>query len=103
MMEDLSVIDDNLEVIRENITKSKSDPNQPVTLIAVSKIQSEEKIIRAYQAGQRDFGENYVGFVFIFCFSFFSYFVLFFYRFKSFIAKQTILKFKQNVLKFVGI
>ena len=31
-----------------------------VTLIAVSKIQSVEKILQLYHEGQRDFGENYV-------------------------------------------
>ena len=30
------------------------------TLVAVSKIQSEEKILELYNEGQRDFGENYV-------------------------------------------
>lgn len=30
------------------------------TLVAVSKIQSEESIMKLYDAGQRDFGENYV-------------------------------------------
>ncbi|MEO6820708.1 MAG: YggS family pyridoxal phosphate-dependent enzyme [Ginsengibacter sp.] len=30
------------------------------TLVAVSKIQSEESILKLYDAGQRDFGENYV-------------------------------------------
>ncbi|MES2775239.1 MAG: YggS family pyridoxal phosphate-dependent enzyme [Bacteroidota bacterium] len=31
-----------------------------VTLVAVSKIQPNEKIMALYQMGQRDFGENYV-------------------------------------------
>jgi pyridoxal phosphate enzyme (YggS family) len=31
-----------------------------VTLVAVSKIQSVEKILQLYHEGQRDFGENYV-------------------------------------------
>lgn len=31
-----------------------------VTLIAVSKTKSEEEILKLYQYGQRDFGENYV-------------------------------------------
>jgi PLP dependent protein len=31
-----------------------------VTLVAVSKIQSAEKILQLYHEGQRDFGENYV-------------------------------------------
>jgi len=35
------------------------DPNE-IVLIAVSKKQSVEKIRAAYDAGQRDFGENYV-------------------------------------------
>ncbi|MEO1338938.1 MAG: YggS family pyridoxal phosphate-dependent enzyme, partial [Myxococcota bacterium] len=31
-----------------------------VTLVAVSKRQPDERLLAAYEAGQRDFGENYV-------------------------------------------
>ena len=60
MSKDLSFVDDNLAEILDNIAKAKTDANQKVTLVAVSKIQGEDKIIQAYRAGQRDFGENYV-------------------------------------------
>ena len=33
---------------------------QPVSLIAVSKTKPVEAILEVYEAGQRDFGENYV-------------------------------------------
>lgn len=39
--------------------KVSRDPSE-ITLVAVSKKQSIDKIIAAYAAGQRDFGENYV-------------------------------------------
>lgn len=35
------------------------DPSE-VTLVAVSKRQPDERLLAAYEAGQRDFGENYV-------------------------------------------
>lgn len=41
------------EILKELATKD-------VTLIAVSKIQSVERILQLYHEGQRDFGENYV-------------------------------------------
>ncbi len=34
--------------------------SRPVTLVAVSKLQSTEAILELYRLGQRDFGENYV-------------------------------------------
>ena len=48
-------------MINENIKKYKEllkDTN--VTLVAVSKYKSIENIMEAYNAGQRDFGENHV-------------------------------------------
>lgn len=44
----------NFEQIKSQLQLSNT------TLVAVSKIQSQEKILRLYDAGQRDFGENYV-------------------------------------------
>jgi PLP dependent protein len=35
-------------------------PGSPVTLVAVSKYKPPSDIAAAYDAGQRDFGENYV-------------------------------------------
>ncbi len=48
-----------LDEIKKNITIVKSQLKH-ATLIAVSKLQPVELIEFAYQAGQRDFGENYV-------------------------------------------
>ena len=44
--------------IRNNIESFTQSLPQHCKLIAVSKTQPEEKIKEAYQAGQRDFGEN---------------------------------------------
>ncbi|HTF03159.1 MAG TPA: YggS family pyridoxal phosphate-dependent enzyme [Bacteroidia bacterium] len=46
--------------ISENISLIKSRLPEHVTLIAVSKTKSNEEILEAYRAGQRDFGENRV-------------------------------------------
>lgn len=46
--------------ISENIKKIKSQIPEHVTLIAASKTKPNELILEAYDAGQRDFGENYV-------------------------------------------
>ena len=45
--------------IKENLLKIKSELPAQVTLIAVSKTKPLELIQEAYDAGQRDFGENY--------------------------------------------
>ena len=45
---------DNFHKIKNALDESKT------TLVAVSKMQSEESIMQLYNAGQRDFGENYV-------------------------------------------
>lgn len=47
----------NINLYREIL---KELTTRKVTLIAVSKIQSVEKILQLYHEGQRDFGENYV-------------------------------------------
>ena len=46
-------INNNLKKIKENIPKE-------VTFVAVSKTKSTEKILEAYNSGQRNFGENKV-------------------------------------------
>ena len=46
--------------ISENIREIKSQIPNNVTLVAVSKTKPNEMLIEAYNAGQRDFGENYV-------------------------------------------
>lgn len=46
--------------VQENLHKIKSELPAHVTLIAVSKTKPNNLIQEAYDAGQRDFGENYV-------------------------------------------
>jgi pyridoxal phosphate enzyme (YggS family) len=46
--------------IKENLLQIKKSIPDVVTLVAVSKTKSNEEILEAYEAGQRDFGENYV-------------------------------------------
>ncbi len=46
--------------IQTNITSIKSSIPANVTLVAVSKTKPNQLIIEAYNAGQKDFGENYV-------------------------------------------
>jgi pyridoxal phosphate enzyme (YggS family) len=46
--------------IKGNLNKIKSNLPSNVTLIAVSKTKPNELISEAYEAGQLDFGENYV-------------------------------------------
>lgn len=46
--------------VRENLHRIKSEIPAGVTLVAVSKTKPMEMIAEAYEAGQRDFGENYV-------------------------------------------
>eukprot|EP00487_Bulimina_marginata_P006385 TRINITY_DN25868_c0_g1_i1.p1 TRINITY_DN25868_c0_g1~~TRINITY_DN25868_c0_g1_i1.p1 ORF type:complete len:110 (-),score=10.13 TRINITY_DN25868_c0_g1_i1:158-487(-) len=65
-------IKDNLDKIKAQIRQacqlskrlpllaSSSELPSPVTLLAVSKTKPTSLIEQAYQAGQRDFGENYL-------------------------------------------
>ena len=46
--------------ISENIKHITSQIPENVTLIAVSKTKPNDMLLEAYNAGQRDFGENYV-------------------------------------------
>ncbi len=46
--------------IAENLRKVKDTLPQHVTLVAVSKTKPTQELLEAYQAGQRDFGENRV-------------------------------------------
>ncbi|HPQ09424.1 MAG TPA: YggS family pyridoxal phosphate-dependent enzyme [Bacteroidia bacterium] len=45
--------------ISQNLLQIKKQIPSHITLIAVSKFQPIEKILQAYNAGHRDFGENY--------------------------------------------
>jgi PLP dependent protein len=58
----MNIIANSLQAIQANILRAKEsvDRNDNVTLLAVSKAQSAEKLREAYLAGQIAFGENYV-------------------------------------------
>jgi PLP dependent protein len=47
-------------MIRENLKNIKKEIPANVTLVAVSKTKPNEMIMEAHEAGQKDFGENYV-------------------------------------------
>jgi PLP dependent protein len=47
-------------MIQENLVKIKSQLPSHVTLVAVSKTKPLSAVVEAYEAGQKDFGENYV-------------------------------------------
>ena len=49
-----------LESVRDEDRASALQANRDVTLVAVSKTKPDEDLMAAYQAGQRDFGENRV-------------------------------------------
>ncbi|MBL7920501.1 MAG: YggS family pyridoxal phosphate-dependent enzyme [Bacteroidia bacterium] len=46
--------------VKENLIQLKNSLPAQVTLVAVSKTKPNAMITEAYEAGQRDFGENYV-------------------------------------------
>lgn len=56
-------LEEHLNAVRKSIAeacrRSGRDP-ESVTLVAVSKTKPDEDILDLYEAGQRDFGENYV-------------------------------------------
>jgi PLP dependent protein len=58
----MNTIYDSLQAIQANIQHAKLAANRTdaITLLAVSKSQPSEKLLAAYLAGQRVFGENYV-------------------------------------------
>jgi pyridoxal phosphate enzyme (YggS family) len=49
-----------LESVRDKVRASALQANRDVTLVAVSKTKPDKDLMGAYQAGQRDFGENRV-------------------------------------------
>ena len=59
----VGMIAERIAAVRERIARAAwragRDPDA-VTLIAVSKIKPAADVLAAYEAGQRDFGENYV-------------------------------------------
>jgi pyridoxal phosphate enzyme (YggS family) len=59
----MASIAENISTVREEISKAAVGCGRPaasVALLAVSKTQGPDKVLEAYAAGQRDFGENYV-------------------------------------------
>jgi uncharacterized pyridoxal phosphate-containing UPF0001 family protein len=54
----MSTVSKNLLAIKTRIASEAS--NRSVRLVAVSKTKPLEDVMAAYDAGQRDFGENYV-------------------------------------------
>ncbi len=57
------MIKDNIKFVKENIKRAcekAGRKTEEVTLIDVSKTKSIEMLKEAYDAGERDFGENYV-------------------------------------------
>ncbi len=53
-------IADNLAVVLDAAARASSPSRTPVRVVAVSKTKPVEDLQAAYDAGQRDFGENYV-------------------------------------------
>jgi len=58
----MTIISDSLQVIQASILHAKqvAGRTDEITLLAVSKAQTADKLREAYFAGQRAFGENYV-------------------------------------------
>ena len=57
------MLQDNLREVQKKIEEACSRSGRSaadVTLCAVSKTKPEEDILTLYDAGQRDFGENYI-------------------------------------------
>jgi len=50
----------NWKIVLERIQIASQSTQRSVKLIAVSKTKPVENIVELYQAGQRDFGENYI-------------------------------------------
>jgi pyridoxal phosphate enzyme (YggS family) len=56
----MSTIAANLQAIRGRISEALQGDSRAVTLVAVSKQQPHEAVRAAFEAGCRDFGENYM-------------------------------------------
>ena len=55
-----STLTQRLDAIRAQVSEAANEAGQDVTLVAVSKTKPDADLIEAYDAGQRDFGENRV-------------------------------------------
>lgn len=58
---------ENLEAVRKRVREVAVEGKPAPTLVAVSKTKPLEDLQAAYEAGQRIFGENYVGRHALFC------------------------------------
>lgn len=56
----MSTITKNLAAINARILQASESSKRSVRLVAVSKTKPLEDVMVAYEAGHRDFGENYV-------------------------------------------
>jgi pyridoxal phosphate enzyme (YggS family) len=56
----MSPIAENLQAVRSRISEALQGDSRAVTLVAVSKTRPAAAVEAALEAGQRDFGENYV-------------------------------------------
>ena len=59
----MASIAENISTVRDQITKAATRSGRAadsITLLAVTKTQTPDKLREAYAAGQREFGENYV-------------------------------------------
>ena len=56
----MSLIKKNIHSITDELKKNDSNQNEEMRLVAVSKGQSQEKILEALDAGHNIFGENYI-------------------------------------------
>lgn len=58
--ERLSDLQLSLSEIRERVERASGSSSSSPRLVAVSKYKPASDILACYEAGQRDFGENYV-------------------------------------------
>ncbi len=59
-MTDRHPVKDNLRAVQAQVDQRANDVGHQVHLVAVSKTKPDEDLLAAYDAGQRDFGENRV-------------------------------------------
>ena len=55
-----SSLQDRLSKVQAQVTEAATQAGRKITLVAVSKTKPDEDVMAAYDAGQRDFGENRV-------------------------------------------
>ena len=55
-----SSLQDRLSEVQAQVAKAATQAGRRITLVAVSKTKPDEDVMAAYDAGQRDFGENRV-------------------------------------------